>query len=426
MLSFLDSDQISRIAFNARRCRAGSSSVAGAVDGTVAVGDGGVRLGYRLFPPTRSSRGSAPVLLILKFHGNSELAADYDRAIYPLSQMLASPSFRLALLVVDFRGFGWSDGKPSLTKLGSDAVQALDELLTVTLPKHGLGDAVIIVHGRSIGSVCAARVVAEPRLAARLHGVVIESGLTVIKELPMVRQLVQMMPKMAYVIPMLPDPFHQCDQMGRMPETLPLLVLHGEADQICPAAHGEAIYAAAASRRKQLKVWRSGPRGHNDLGMHPEYHPLLKRFLMKCVALAAATPAVPAAVLPSSDEVVAMKARELKTQLKALGIDASACVERSDYVRLLTMACAAAREQGGGSSGGGSAAVDQTGWALSEPNRNARPHALGRGRFYVICIVIGICVAFLARSIRVVETRGAVVLAVAAPIFYIYIRSNTV
>ena len=300
-MGFFDSPQISQMAFNARRCASGSSLVAGAVDGTVRVGEGrATRIGYRLFPQPTARASSVPVLLLIKFHGNSELAADYDRGICPMRQMLRSSAFRLALLVVDFRGFGWSDGSPALTKLPGDACDVMDALFATELPKHGLSDAVVVVHGRSIGSVCAARVASSPH-SARLAGMIIESGLNVITELPMVKQLVKMMPKIAYVVPLLPDPFQQCKQMRAMPETLPLLVLHGEADQVCPAAHGQQLYDAAASRRKIIKRWGSGPRGHNDLGTHPAYHPLVLNFLERCVALAAALAKVGGAARGASE-----------------------------------------------------------------------------------------------------------------------------
>ena len=424
MMTFLDSAQISQMAFNARKCAPGTSTVAGAVDGVVRVGEGrATRLGYRLFPPC-AGKLTAPVLLVIKFHGNSELAADYDRGIYPMRQMLRSSAFRLALLVVDFRGFGWSDGAPALTKLPKDAVDVMDALFATELPKHGLSDAIVVVHGRSIGSVCAARVASSSH-SARLAGMIIESGLTVIKELPMVKQLVQLMPKVAYVVPMLPDPFQQCKQMRAMPETLPLLVLHGEADQVCPVAHGQHLYDAAASRRKVLKRWGSGPRGHNDLGRNPAYHPLVLNFLERCVALAAALDKAggagrgaaggvaggEAAERPSAAQAGAMRAKELKTRLAALGVDASRCVEKSDLVALLAAAYVPADGSTGGASQLGAAAADG-GWALSEQSEQQAP-ALSGGAFFATCAAVGAAFALVARSFLFVETRGAVALAAA-------------
>jgi pimeloyl-ACP methyl ester carboxylesterase len=420
MMGFFDSPQISQMAFNARRCASGSSLVAGAVDGTVRVGEGrATRIGYRLFPQPTARASSVPVLLLIKFHGNSELAADYDRGICPMRQMLRSSAFRLALLVVDFRGFGWSDGSPALTKLPGDACDVMDALFATELPKHGLSDAVVVVHGRSIGSVCAARVASSPH-SARLAGMIIESGLNVITELPMVKQLVKMMPKIAYVVPLLPDPFQQCKQMRAMPETLPLLVLHGEADQVCPAAHGQQLYDAAASRRKIIKRWGSGPRGHNDLGTHPAYHPLVLNFLERCVALAAALAKVGGAArgaaaerhaaLPSAAEIGAMRAKELKARLSVLGVDASRCVEKSDFVALLGATYASATAP----TGGGAAAVAEvdSGWALSAPSVQLAP-ALSGGAFFATCAAVGVGFALLARSLLFVETRGAVALAAA-------------
>src|SRR5688572_25314222 len=65
-------------------------------DGTIEVEDG-IKLGYRCY----IHQAVAPVLLF--FHGNGEVASDYDSFARYYHEAGVS------LLVVDFRGYGWSN-----------------------------------------------------------------------------------------------------------------------------------------------------------------------------------------------------------------------------------------------------------------------------------------------------------------------------
>ena len=327
--ALFDSPMFTQLALHPRPATAGSSSVAGAVDGTVAVGDGGVRLGYRLYVPP--SPIAVDAIVILKFHGNAELAADYDHGMGAMRSALGD-DLCVALLVVDYRAFGWSTGALSLTKLGVDAAAVLAGLGPILAP-HGLDAARIVVHGRSIGSVCAAHIVggggSAKSTTTTLAGVIIESGLTKLTELPMVKQMEAMMPQAAMMLAQLPDPFEQLAKVARMPRDLPLLVLHGEDDSICPVSHGQALFDAAGSGAKRLERYTSGARGHNDLSMNPGYWPALRQFLTSEVK-----DAVPVAI-PTIEEIGAMRAKELRSRLKARGVDYTSCVEKRDFVALL-------------------------------------------------------------------------------------------
>ena len=65
--------------------------------------------------------GSRPV--VVYFHGNGEIASDYG-TIAPMYHHAGA-----SLLVVDYRGYGWSTGQPRLSTLLSDT-----EFVCVALP----------------------------------------------------------------------------------------------------------------------------------------------------------------------------------------------------------------------------------------------------------------------------------------------------
>merc|ERR1712194_461081 len=94
--------------------------------------------------------------LLIRWGGNAELAAMHVRT--PFKDLVAKGHVRA--IFVDYRGFGWSEGVPTIRTLRSDAVAfytALPQLLTARNVSWPLG-APIVLMGRSIGSLCALHV----------------------------------------------------------------------------------------------------------------------------------------------------------------------------------------------------------------------------------------------------------------------------
>ena len=104
----LDSPLVSSILFHPRPAKPGGSNQPGVTDGTIPVEDE-VVLGYRLY----AHRPGEPA--ILYFHGNGEIAPDYDNIAHAYHQIGVS------LLVVDYRGYRWSTGTPLASTMPTDA-----------------------------------------------------------------------------------------------------------------------------------------------------------------------------------------------------------------------------------------------------------------------------------------------------------------
>ena len=137
----LDRPDVLRVLFYPRRDAGLDSHPPGVVPLTIPVAPG-VSLGARLYPAGPDSPA------ILYFHGNGEIAADYDD-VAPLYTRLGS-----TLLVADYRGYGTSSGTPTATGLLSDAVALFDSLAPM-LHDHGLLPARLYAMGRSLGSAAA-------------------------------------------------------------------------------------------------------------------------------------------------------------------------------------------------------------------------------------------------------------------------------
>ena len=98
--------------------------------------------------------------MILYFHGNGEIASDYD-TIAPFYTRLG-----ITLFVVDYRGYGLSDGTP----VGHDADRRrLDGASARTRScwrAVGVAAGALFVMGRSLGSAAALEIVDRTQSAA--------------------------------------------------------------------------------------------------------------------------------------------------------------------------------------------------------------------------------------------------------------------
>jgi alpha-beta hydrolase superfamily lysophospholipase len=208
-------------------------------DGAIPVADG-VELGYRLHAVPDAKA------VVLYFHGNGENAADYDCFAPDYRQSGAS------LLVVDYRGYGWSTGEPSVSALLAD-VGPVVEALPGILERAGIVHQAPIVMGRSLGSACA--IEAADRYPDQFHGLILESAFA--HAIPLLVRLG--LP--ARVLEGLPDPIQNLSKIARI--RLPLLVIHGMRDSVIPVDNGQLLYNASPAALKFLELIPAA--GHNDL-----------------------------------------------------------------------------------------------------------------------------------------------------------------
>ena len=239
-LKLFDNALIRSVLFHPRPSRPGYSSLPGVIDGTIPVDDG-VELGYRLY----AHKTDAP--LILYFHGNGEIVSDHD---------MFAPKYRqagAALLVVDYRGYGWSTGDPRVSTLLVDTEIVVDALPEIT-QAAGLSPRALFVMGRSLGSAPAIH--AAHCAPERFDGLIIESGFS---SAPRLLSNLGIPGHVANAV--LPDPVGNERKLSEL--TLPLLVLHGERDTLLPIRNADELFAASGAVDKRFE--RIPGAGHNDL-----------------------------------------------------------------------------------------------------------------------------------------------------------------
>jgi alpha-beta hydrolase superfamily lysophospholipase len=238
-LSILDHPQVLNVLFYPRKQMGLPYSTLDRRDIQIDV-DEGIALGGRLYPAEKE----APA--ILYFHGNGEIAADYD----DIAPMYKQES--ITLLVMDYRGYGRSGGSPTAGSLLADAVtafRALDGILSA----NGLSPARLYVMGRSLGSAAAIEVAMHA--GDSLAGMIIESGFA---------HTFALLSRLGIDIQDgddARDGFGNLSKIKRL--TLPTLIIHGQADMLIPSSDGRALYEDCAAPRKQLVVIPHA--GHNDI-----------------------------------------------------------------------------------------------------------------------------------------------------------------
>ncbi len=175
---------------------------------------------------------------ILFLHGNAGNASHRLPNAAQLQQLAAN------VFVLDYRGYGRSEGKATERGTYADARAALDHL-TGTL---GFASDRVVVFGRSLGGAIAVDLVKDRDFA----GLVLESTFTSVRE---VVQSLFKLPLGAFV----GDRFDSKAKIARLER--PLLMFHGNRDEIVPFDIGRRLYDAAP---KPKDFYEIAGAGHND------------------------------------------------------------------------------------------------------------------------------------------------------------------
>ncbi|HLM25703.1 MAG TPA: alpha/beta hydrolase [Thermoleophilaceae bacterium] len=192
--------------------------------------DDGERL-HGWWVPATSKRLSS----ILLCHGNGGNVGDRVRH----AELLCGAGFDV--LLFDYRGYGRSTGRPDEDGTYRDARAAREALLAEAGEEP-------VVMGESLGGGVALDLALEhpPR------GLVLQSAFSSVRD--MARHHYPYLPG-----PLVPDVYPSLGRIAGL--RAPLLVLHGERDEIVPSSHGRALHAAAPEP-KRLRLFPDV--GHND------------------------------------------------------------------------------------------------------------------------------------------------------------------
>lgn len=177
---------------------------------------------------------------LLFFHGNGGNVA------YRAEKFKKLMAEGYGVFMLGYRGFGGSEGAPSERALVADANVAYGYVIS----SLGLSTVDIIIYGESIGTSVAVQVAANQEAAA------------LILEAPMYSVLSIAQARYPYVPvrPFLRDKFESNLYIAGV--NAPLLVVHGDRDEVIPVASGRALFDLA-NEPKRFEVIKGA--AHNDI-----------------------------------------------------------------------------------------------------------------------------------------------------------------
>jgi uncharacterized protein len=214
----------------------------------------GVLLGCGLWPAGKH------LPTILYFHGNGETVGSHEW-IAPEYKTLG-----VNLFVSEYRGYGLSNGSPTVTNMLTDSRSVFRECKK-TMLAEGYADN-FFVMGRSLGSLPAIEV--ADRYQGDLRGMIIESG-----------SATNFRPLWEYYCPAEKDVRSANFLNGQKVKSIniPTLIIHGEMDDILPVSEGIELFENSGSQKKEILIVPGA--GHNDLMIlgHDQYFARIGRLV---------------------------------------------------------------------------------------------------------------------------------------------------
>jgi uncharacterized protein len=201
--------------------------------------------------------GPSPRAEVLYLGGN---AFRTETSGAPIAAALAGQ--KVNALILDYRGYGRSEGKPTIELLQSDSLAAYDWLRAqTTLP--------IVVHGLSLGGFMAAHVAAE----RHPEGLVLESTATNTADWADTQAPF-------FIRVQIADKLREQDNIARLKEYRgPLLIVAGDKDKVTPVKLSQKLFEEAASPDKELVIVPGG--NHGDSFEKPEALAKFRAFILK-------------------------------------------------------------------------------------------------------------------------------------------------
>jgi fermentation-respiration switch protein FrsA (DUF1100 family) len=200
--------------------------------------DGALLRGWFL-PATGERRGT-----VVHFHGNAQNLSSHVGLVSWL------PAEGYDVLAFDYRGYGQSAGEPSRAGLVRDGRAALAYVRS----RADVDEGRLLVFGQSLGGAVALATVGEGSPGG-VRGVAVDATFSAYQRMGN-QALGGSWASYPLAWLLLSGEHDPADSLDRLPPT-PLLVLHGDADEVVPFEEGERLFELASPPKRFVRVPRA-------------------------------------------------------------------------------------------------------------------------------------------------------------------------
>jgi len=199
----------------------------------------GTKLHAWWIPATIPTQGT-----ILVLHGNAENISTHIGSVNWL------PAEGYNLLLLDYRGYGLSEGTPSLSNIYQDTKRVIGSLSD---------EQNLILYGQSIGASLALRLATEPKVKCAIRAVIAESPFSSYRRIARekIGQFWITWPLSYPLSVLFSDKLNPLDTIEEV-SPLPLLLIHSKNDEIIPFEHSERLFEKAQPPIAFTKLQNTG------------------------------------------------------------------------------------------------------------------------------------------------------------------------
>ncbi len=191
----------------------------------------GVRLHGWWLPAETLAQGT-----VVFFHGNAENISTHIGSVYWL------PAAGFNVFMPDYRGYGWSQGEPSLPGIHADALAALQ----VVMQRRDIDTSRVVVLGQSLGAAVSIYAVAHSPERVRIKALIVDSVFASHRQITR-EKLGALWLTWSLQWPLALTVSDEFSPLKAIANIAPvhLLMMHGAADQVIPLEHTRQVFAMA-------------------------------------------------------------------------------------------------------------------------------------------------------------------------------------
>jgi fermentation-respiration switch protein FrsA (DUF1100 family) len=226
-------------------------------------GEGGMLHGWWL-PAQGRALGT-----VLFLHGNAENISTHIASVHWL------PAQHYNVFLLDYRGYGRSQGTPSIGGALMDINRAMEHLLQ----RPDVDPERIVILGQSLGGALAIYYLAHSPYKTRVRALIAESAFASYRDIAREKLgLFWLTWPLQWPLGLTIDDTYSPLPVVPLVSPVPLLLIHGDHDKTVPLRHGQTLFAAAGEPKE---FWLVPGGEHVGAFHHNAYQERLVKYLQQ-------------------------------------------------------------------------------------------------------------------------------------------------